>query len=116
MSKGILVCVTAQRECGRLIRAGAALAREKNEPLLVFHVSTSRQMSAANRAETLNLLYALSREAGADMETVEADPPADAILARCGSGAFSTVILGKGPGGVSDALTRALGEDRVLVL
>ena len=59
---------------------------------------------------------ALSREAGADMETVEADPPADAILARCAAGAFSTVILGKGPGAVAVTLTRALGEERVLIL
>ncbi len=116
MSKGILVCVTAQKECERLIRAGAALAREKGEALCVLHVSTSLQLSSLNRAETLNLLFALSREAGAVMETVESDRPEEVILDRCRDGGFDRVVLGEGPGNIAEALRLVLGKERVTVV
>ncbi len=116
MNHGILVCVTVQKECEHLIREGERLARERKEPLAVLHVSTPRQQSTENRAATLNLLYSLTREAGADMETVEARSPEEAILSRSRAGQFSLVLLGQGPGHIGEALSSALGEEHVLVL
>ena len=55
----VLVCVTVQRECQRLILAGKRLADNAAIPLHVLHVM---EPDAAPLG-----LYALSREAGAEM-------------------------------------------------
>ena len=65
----VLVCVTVQRECQRLILAGKRLADNAAIPLHVLHVMEPDAAPLGNpdAQEALNSLYALSREAGAEM-------------------------------------------------
>ena len=65
----ILVCVTVQRECERLITAGKRLADSGGNKLKVLHVAEPNGPALGNpdTREALNSLYALSRQEGAEM-------------------------------------------------
>ncbi|MBQ9195622.1 MAG: universal stress protein [Clostridia bacterium] len=69
MEETILVCVTVQKECQRLILAGKRLADSARLPLRVLHVAVpdAVPLGSPDTQEALNFLYALSREAGAEM-------------------------------------------------
>ena len=65
----VLVCVTVQRECERLILAGKRLADNASVPLHVLHVvePDASPLGNPDSQEALNSLYALARSAGAEM-------------------------------------------------
>lgn len=69
MEPTVLVCVTVQKECERLILAGKRLADNGNIALRVLHVMQPDASPLGNpdAQEALNALYALSRKAGAEM-------------------------------------------------
>lgn len=69
MKECVLVCVTVQKECERLIMAGKRLADSGQLPLRVLHVATPGESPLSNpdTQEALNCLYSLSRETGAEM-------------------------------------------------
>ena len=69
MEPTVLVCVTVQKECKRLILAGKRLADNGNIALRVLHVvhPDATPLGNPDAQEALNALYALSRQAGAEM-------------------------------------------------
>ncbi len=69
MEQCVLVCVTVQKECERLILAGKRLADSGGLPLRVLHVAEPGDAPLDNpdTQEALNCLYALSRDNGAVM-------------------------------------------------
>ena len=69
MEPTVLVCVTVQKECERLILAGKRLADNGNIALKVLHVMQPDASPLGNpdAQEALNALYGLSRKAGAEM-------------------------------------------------
>ena len=69
MEPTVLVCVTVQKECERLILAGKRLADNGNIALRVLHVTQPDAAPLGNpdAQEALNALYGLSRKAGAEM-------------------------------------------------
>ena len=69
MQESILVCVTVQKECKRLILAGKRLAESAQVPLKVLHVAGpgAAPQGSPDNQDTLNYLYSLSRETGAEM-------------------------------------------------
>jgi len=69
MDETVLVCVTVQKECERLILAGKRLADSARIPLHVLHVAEPDAAPLGNpdTQEALNYLYALARESGAEM-------------------------------------------------
>lgn len=79
--KPVLVCVTAQKRCDRLIKAGRMLADELDVPLELLSV---QPVDAApdERAAALECLYALSKNAGADIMTYYSDDPVLTVAAH----------------------------------
>lgn len=69
MEPTVLVCVTVQKECERLILAGKRLADNGKIGLQVLHVMQPDAAPLGNpdAQVALNALYALSRKAGAEM-------------------------------------------------
>lgn len=65
----LLVCVTGQRDCDRLIRAGKRLAQERNLPMQVLCVQPEAAGYSACGDE-LEYLYQTAREAGAEMTVI----------------------------------------------
>ena len=70
----VLVFVTDQPECGRLIEAGARLANRYAVPLQVLSILPTGPMSEYTAAR-LQVLYDLSGKLGADMTVLFADSP-----------------------------------------
>lgn len=62
----VLVCVTGQRDCDRLIRAGKKISDEKTIPLKVLCVQPTSAGFDAN-SEELEYLRQTTRDAGAEM-------------------------------------------------
>ena len=72
----VLVCVTGQKCCERLIVAGAEIARAEGDyPLTVLHVARigGNVMGFVNEPEALEYLLNASIEHGADMLVRRAD-------------------------------------------
>jgi K+-sensing histidine kinase KdpD len=91
----ILVCVTVQEECVRLIRFGHDLALKNQAELHVLHVSQDKAMlGTPENAAVLNTLMSLAREAEAEM-CILCEPDAAAAIARyAGELGAKELILG----------------------
>ncbi len=113
---GILVCVTAQRECESLIRAGAERAQRTGEELHVMHVRTGQGADRGDDSAVLDLLYSFCREKNAQMEIIFDPSPVPAIESYFRAHALSSVIVGEGPGGIAGELSHRLGAEAVTVV
>ncbi|MBQ2977088.1 MAG: universal stress protein [Clostridia bacterium] len=105
----ILVCVTVQKECGRLIEKGKALAENYGVPLHVLHVSGGKNpLGNPDAAEALNYLFSLAHEAEGEMNILyETDVPA-AISRYAGKQGAKKIIMGADRSGVMAEKLRAL--------
>ena len=78
----VLVCVTGQKSCERLIVAGAKISKAENDtPLTVLHVARvgGNVMGFVNEPEALEYLLRVSIEHGADLTVRKADDVKKAI-------------------------------------
>lgn len=78
----VLVCVTGQKSCERLIVAGSKISRTENDfPLTVLHIARigGNVMGFVNEPEALEYLLRTSIEHGADMTVRRADDVVKAI-------------------------------------
>lgn len=95
MKRSILVCVTQQESCQRLIKAGATLAREKKLGLEVLSVFPSKSCFTPN-FKVLDILEKCSMENNAQMTVFYDDHPfivAAAFAKKCGA---THIITGLG--------------------
>ena len=111
----ILVCVTVQKTCERLIARGVALAQKEQLPLRVVHVSRGHDALLGNpdTADAFNYLYQLAREAGAEMTVLRSENVVETLCAFAREHRAAHLVLGrsrdKGPD-VTRALCAALGS------
>lgn len=117
----VLVLVTMQHACARLIREGVDLALREGRPVKVLHVvnpDAAPVGEPAINAQALDYLYALSGEAGAEMCVLTSNVPVTAIAnyaADCGA---RHVIMGGGGQacGIAETLSQLLPGVRVMIL
>lgn len=98
MKKGnVLVCVTGQLSCERLIVAGARFAKEAQAELYVLHVARkgNKVLGYANEAEALEYLLQVSVSNGADMFVVKNDDVLGTIAGKIGELGISTLVAGR---------------------
>ncbi len=117
----ILVLVTLQRACARLIRHGTDLALKQHCPLHVLHVMVNPEQADsahAMDAHALDYLYALSGEAGAQMTVLTADVAVTAIAEFATQQGARQVILGDGEhaGGIAETLAALLPGVQVMIV
>lgn len=72
----VIVCVTPQDSCSRLIEAGARIAKEENRPLVVLSVFREKNGLNANEGGALEKLYECARTFNARMSIYFNDSPA----------------------------------------
>ncbi|HWP51959.1 MAG TPA: hypothetical protein VN626_09730, partial [Clostridia bacterium] len=72
-----VVCVTDQRQCDRIIRAGRTLANLSGTELSVINVVRTE---AAQDPESMEYLFSISKENGAEMALLYANDVAKAII------------------------------------
>lgn len=116
----ILVCVTVQRECERLITAGKRLADSGGNKLKVLHVAEPNGPALGNpdTREALNSLYALSRQAGAEMTVLYNEDVRAAIVDYARQVHAVCLVVGsdrQGAWGMAEALEELL-DDSVTIL
>ncbi|GHU68956.1 hypothetical protein FACS1894184_12070 [Clostridia bacterium] len=104
----VMVCVTAQRQCERLIRAGIRIADGGN--LTVVHVAPEGQPllygeCGADDSHALDYLYKIARTFNADMLVEHNDKPLDAIAAMAVKLGAHCIVLG-----MSGSGARPFGE------
>ena len=114
--KCVLVCVTVQKDCARLIRQGQSLALEQKIPLRVLHVSQGRNvLGSPDSAGILNELFSLAHEADAEMNILyEHDVPA-AIARYAGECGADTLVLGPDRSGNAGRVRLLLGDGAEIV-
>lgn len=116
----IMVLVTLQQACARLIRKGSDLAMLRRAPLLVVHVQENAPDQAAPAIDVtaLNYLYALSGEVGASMCVLTADVAVTAMANYAAEQGVSTILMGGGrrASGIAETLSGLLPGVQVVIL
>lgn len=94
----VLVCVTGQKTCDRLIKTGAQLAAAHDSPLLVVHVAPAGAPLLGNstQSEALDYLYSLSCETGAEMAVLRAPDPVERLIQYALEQHAAHIVLGAG--------------------
>jgi K+-sensing histidine kinase KdpD len=69
MHKSVLVCVTQQKTCEKLIRLGAKIASEESSSLYVLHVVNENDKLLYNLSDgdALEYLFEITKEIGAQL-------------------------------------------------
>lgn len=95
--KNVLVCVTGQLSCERLIVAGARFARTSGGQLYVLHVARpdGHVLGYANEAEALEYLFSVSLEHGADMVVIKSSDVVDVLAAQARELGAATLVAGR---------------------
>lgn len=65
----VMVCVTRQKTCERLIRAGADIAEKMDKQLIVAHAAYvyENMMQSSNSSEAMEMLYQVTNEYNGQM-------------------------------------------------
>ena len=100
----VLVCVTGQKTCERLIAEGHRLAIEREEELSVLHVAKKgpELMGNVSEAEALEYLFKVSSERGADMTVIRSDEVVKTVEMHARKIGASLIVLGASRAGGRD--------------
>ncbi len=92
----VMVCVTGQKNCDRLIQMGQQIAKPLAAALKVVHVAHADAPLLGNPAqgEALNYLYGLSCEAGAEMIVLRAADPLERLIQYATEQHAAHIVLG----------------------
>ena len=117
----ILVLVTLQRACARLIRRGADMALRDHCPLHALHVvvkDAQADLENAIDAQVLDYLYALAGEAGAQMTVLTAEVAVTAIAEFASRQGVKKVVMGGGDQacGIAETLSEMLPGVQVMIV
>ena len=93
----VLVCVTGQKSCERLIVTGAEIAGREGVPLVVMHVARTggSVLGYTNEPEALEYLLECSVAHGADMFVKKSDDVIGAIEAEARERRAGVIVAGR---------------------
>ncbi len=97
----VMICVTRQKACQRLIELGKQIAKgSTNAKLYVVHVAKNGVNFLGNpdEGEALDYLFQVSKEAGAEMTVLRSDHVVDTLVDFARKNNVSIVIMGESPG------------------
>lgn len=97
--KNILVCVTQQKTCERLIRKAANLKDELKGELFVIHVAKNAWNFLDNikEGEALDYLFRISKSVGADLSVLKSDSIVETIVTFAREKKISYIVMGESP-------------------
>ena len=93
----VLVCVTGQKTCERLIQEGARLAKELEAELSVVHVARQGDGllgGGVDEADALEYLFHISSEHGADMTVIRSSEVVPTLVEHARKTQASLMVLG----------------------
>ena len=97
--KNILVCVTQQKTCERLIRKAANLRDDIKGELFVIHVAKNAWNFLDNikEGEALDYLFRISKSVGADLSVLKSDDIVETIVTFVREKKISYIVMGESP-------------------
>ena len=97
MEKNVMVCVTQQKTCDRLIQYGHDLLEEGNGELYIIHVAhyEFKFLGSTKEGEALEYLYQKALEYGANLTVVRSNHVLDTLVDLVAKNKISHVILGE---------------------
>ena len=95
----ILVCVTRQKTCERLIQAGSVLAREAHAPLSVVQVEKpgGNLLGNPKESEALEYLFQVSSASNADMTVLRQEDVVETLVEFTRKNEVTTIVMGRAP-------------------
>lgn len=106
MRKGnkVMVCVTRQKTCERLIKVGQNLSTKLEAQLQVIHVAKVGENFLGNpdEGEAVEYLFQKSKTAGAEMTVLRADDIIDTLVQYAKKNNIDVIVLGEGPSSKGD--------------
>lgn len=96
----VLVCVTRQKTCEKLIHEGVELAKKHDGEVSVVHVAENGAdfLGIHKEAEAIEYLYGVCRAAHADMTVLRADHVLDTLVQFIRDEQVQVVVTGVSPG------------------
>ncbi|MGN0659853.1 MAG: universal stress protein [Emergencia sp.] len=111
----IMVCVTGQKTCQRLIDYGKQLQESPQDPLYVIHVAGESYhfLGRKEEGEALEFLFQKAREAGAELTVTRSSNVMETLLELVEKHRITSVVAGQSreeDGGFLDQFAKALPE------
>lgn len=114
-NKNIMVCVTQQKTCERLILSGYEMLKTENDKLFVIHVVNEKDNFLDNNSdgEALEYLFNVSKKVGANLTVLRSKDVVKAIEDFAVKNKITHILMGASPdvdGGGSQNLTFKLNK------
>lgn len=99
--KNIMVCVTQQKNCERLIMKGYEKVTKEKDKLFVLNVVNENDtfLHTTNDGEALEYLFGVSSDAGANLTVIRAKDVIEAMGEFAKENKITHVVLGASPHG-----------------
>ena len=93
----IMVCVTKQRSCERLIKRAVSMNEEEERTLAVVHVALTGEDLLGNpdEGDALDILFSVSKYNGAQMHMLRSDTLTDTLVEFAKEHHVKVLILGE---------------------
>lgn len=122
-NKNIMVCVTQQRTCERLIKAGAELRDERDGELLVIHVVPEgwNFLGKVREGDALEYLFEQAKSHGANLSVLRSNHVLETLKELAEKNEVDTIVLGEScedreGNNIVSNLRKRLPEDIELVI
>lgn len=104
---GVMVCVTGQRSCERLIVHGAERKVPDQKLYIVHCVQTGHNfMNTPFEADAIEYLFTAARLVGAELTILREDSVIDALVNFANVNSVGLIVLGASPQDGSDSFVR----------
>lgn len=93
----VLVCVTRQVSCERLIRRGADIAKQTGQSLNIVHVAATGTSLLGNpsESEALDYLFTTAKQHGADLSVLRSDNVLETLQRIARDYKAASIVLGE---------------------
>ena len=100
----VMVCVTQQKTCERLISNGAKLSKMKDGNLYVVNVVNENEkfLEYANDGEALEYLFQVSKDVGADLTVLRSNNISQTMIDFAKDNNITHMVLGTTPNNKSN--------------
>lgn len=95
----VMVCVTQQKTCERLILQGYRLIKSKKDKLYVVHVVNEREkfLEYVDDGEALEYLFNVSKKVGADLTVLRSKDVLKAMIGFAKDNNITHIVMGTPP-------------------
>lgn len=95
----IMVCVTKQKTCEKLIQSGVTIKEQMGGDLFVVHVAPTgwNFLGNSQEGEALDYLFEISKSVGADMTVLRSSEVVKTIVDFCEKNNITIIVLGESP-------------------